>query len=62
MEEKVKEKKGVALKVFGVSLFIVGSLNAVLFWRGGMPLDVFNPSVMALGITFFIIGTLRGIE
>ena len=54
------EKKGVGLKVFGVCLFFIGGLNTMLCWRGGMQLYAFHPTLMAIGIAFFIAGTIRG--
>jgi len=62
MEEEIKEKKGIALKVFGVSLFLIGSLNTMLCWRGGIATNTFGPSVMFVGIALFIVGTIRGAE
>ena len=60
MEEEIKEKKGIATKVFGVSLFLIGSLNTMLCWRGGISANAFGPSVMVVGIALFMIGTVRG--
>jgi len=60
MEEEIEEKKGIALKVFGVSLFIIGSLNTMLCWRGGISTNTFGPIVMLAGIALFIAGTIRG--
>jgi hypothetical protein len=62
MEKEIKEKKGVPLKVFGVCLFLIGSLTTMLHWRGGMPVSAFNPIIMVVGVAFFIIGTIRGLE
>ena len=33
MEEEIKEKKGVGLKAFGMSLILLSSLNLMLSWR-----------------------------
>ena len=62
MEKEVKEKKGVPLKVFGVSLFFIGALTTMLNWRGGMPVNAFPPMIMVVGVAFFIIGTILGLE
>ncbi len=58
--EEEGEKKGVGLKVFGVCLFITGSLSTMLCWRGGLPVSPFHPIAMAVGIAFIIAGTIRG--
>jgi hypothetical protein len=60
MEEKDKEKKGVAIKFFGMSLILLGSLNMVFYWRGGFPMSPLHPIVMGVGIALFIFGGLRG--
>ena len=60
MEEEVKEKKGVALKAFGMSLILLSSLDLMFCWRGGFPVGVFYPTIMAAGIALFTIGVLRG--
>ena len=62
MEEEIQEKKGIAIKVFGISLFLIGALNTMLCWRGGIAANTFGPSVMLAGIILFIIGTIRGAE
>lgn len=62
MEEEIQEKKGIAIKVFGVSLFLIGSLNTMLCWRGGLSANTFGPIVMIVGIALFIIGTVRGMD
>lgn len=61
MEEE-KTKRGVGIKVFGVSLIILGSLNLMLCWRGGLAVYPFYPAIMVVGIVLFIFGTLRGAE
>ena len=60
--EEEREKKGVGLKVFGVCLVILGSLNTALCWRGGLPVYSFHPPLIVVGIVFFIIGNIRGKE
>lgn len=60
--EELEEKKGIGIKVFGVSLFLIGSLNTMLFWRGGLSDNIFGPSIILAGIALFIIGTIRGID
>ncbi len=53
-------KKGVKTKIFGVMLICLASLDAMLFWRGGLELSGFYISIFAAGVAFFIIGTIRG--
>lgn len=60
MEEVKGKKKGIELRVFGVVLFLLGSLNAMLSWRGSFELQGFYGTLMVTGIVFFIIGLLRG--
>lgn len=60
MEEKDKEKKGVALKFFGMSLILLSSLNMVFYWRGGFPMSPLYPTIMVAGIALFVFGILRG--
>lgn len=60
MEEEVKEKKGVGLKAFGMSLILLASLNLLFCWRGGFPVGVFYPAIMAVGIALFVFGVVRG--
>ena len=37
--ENPEPRKGVILKIFGVILIFLASLNVMLFWRGGMPVS-----------------------
>lgn len=60
MEEVKEKKKGIELRVFGVVLFLLGSLNAMLSWRGSFEFQGFYGTLMVSGIVFFIIGLLRG--
>ncbi|MEK6725035.1 MAG: hypothetical protein AABY54_00570 [Deltaproteobacteria bacterium] len=60
MEEEIKEKKGVGLKAFGMSLILLSSLNLMLSWRGGFPIDLFYPTILVVGIALFVVGTLKG--
>lgn len=60
MENEIKEKKGVALKAFGMSLILLSSLDLMFCWRGGFPVGVFYPTIMVVGIALFTMGVLRG--
>jgi len=60
MEDQIKEKKGVGLKVFGMSLVLLSSLNLMLSWRGGFSIDLFYPMILAVGVALFVVGTLKG--
>ena len=60
MEKEIKEKKGIALKAFGMSLILLASLDLTFCWRGGFPVGVFYPTIMVVGIVLFVFGILRG--
>lgn len=60
MENEIKEKKGVALKAFGMSLILLSILNLMFCWRGGFPVGVFYPTIMVAGIAMFAMGVVRG--
>jgi hypothetical protein len=60
MEEESKEKKGVGLKVFGILLVLLSSLNLMFSWRGGFSIDYFYPMIFVVGVAFFVVGTLKG--
>ncbi len=61
MEKEIykEEKQGTALKVFGVVLIILGSLNLMLCWRGGLSISPFYPVILLIGLGLFIIGKLK---
>ena len=58
-EKYREEKQGIALKTFGVVLIILGSLNLMLCWRGGLAISPFYPVILVIGIALFIIGKLK---
>ena len=60
MEEEFKEKKGVALKMFGMSLILLSSLDLMFCWRGGFPVGILYPTILVAGIVMFTFGQIRG--
>ena len=60
MEEEFKEKKGVALKMFGMSLILLSSLDLMFSWRAGFPVGILYPTILAAGIAMFALGQMRG--
>ncbi len=60
MEEEVKEKKGAGLKVLGMSLILLSSLNLMFCWRAGFHVGVLYPAIMVVGVLLFVSGVLRG--
>ena len=51
--------KGVILKIFGVVLVFLGSLDLMLFWRGGVPIDFFHVFLLIIGAFFYAFGSFR---
>ncbi len=60
MEEEFKEKKGVVLKMFGMSLILLSSLDLMFSWRSGFPIGILYPAILVAGTAMFVFGTLRG--
>ena len=52
--------KGVVTKIFGVVLIILGSLDMMLSWRGGMEVNPFHIGIFASGIVLFALGAAMG--
>jgi hypothetical protein len=51
--------KGVITKIFGVVLIILGSLDMMLSWRGGMEVNPFHIGLFLGGIVLFALGAAR---
>ena len=52
-------RKGVAIKLFGVVLIIVGILDSMLSWRGGFEVNGGYALLIGFGIFLYAIGALR---
>jgi len=52
--------KGVAARILGVSLMVLGMLNGMLAWRGALPENDFALILWLAGALLFVIGVLRG--
>ncbi|NQU56999.1 MAG: hypothetical protein HQ513_07175 [Rhodospirillales bacterium] len=52
--------KGVVTKIFGVVLIILGSLDMMLSWRGGMEVNPFHVGIFMGGIVLFALGAALG--
>jgi len=60
MEDSKEKKKGIEIRVFGVILFFLGFLNAMLSWKGNFEFQSFYGTLMTVGIILFIFGLIRG--
>jgi len=52
--------KGVVTRIFGVVLIILGSLDMMLSWRGGMEVNAFHAGIFMVGIILFALGAAMG--
>ncbi len=52
-------KVGVKTKLFGVVLIFVGTMDAMLAWRGGLALDGFYVFLIAAGLALTVVGSIR---
>jgi len=56
-----RNTRGAIVRLFGVILIILGSLNAMLSWRGGFEMLSLPVMLIAVGIVLCVIGAiLRG--
>ena len=51
--------RGAIIRLFGVILIILGTLNSMLMWRGGFMLSTVYVGMIAFGLFLFLIGTIR---
>ncbi len=54
--------KGVVTKIFGVVLIVLGSLDMMLSWRGGMEVNAFHIGIFVSGVVLFAIGAAMGVS
>lgn len=59
MEDSKERKKGIEIRVFGVVLFLLGFLNALLSWKGNFEFQSFYGTLMIVGIVLFVFGLIR---
>lgn len=52
--------KGTILKIFGIILIFLGTLDLMLFWRGGLPTTFFHLLLLIIGAVLFTVGFMRG--
>jgi len=52
--------KGAIIRLFGVVLIFVGTLDAMLLWRGGLALDSSYTLLICTGVALFALGAVRG--
>lgn len=55
----IGNSRGAVIKLFGVILIILGSLDTMLSWRGGLELLPFHGALIATGILLCLIGAVR---
>ena len=57
--EQAGAPRGVAAKILGVVMVIVGGLDMMLFWRNGQAPSWFFVSIIAIGLLVYFIGSVR---
>ena len=55
-----RPRKGVAIKLFGVTLVCLGVLDSMLSWRGGFQVEGAYALMIALGVFLYALGAIRG--
>jgi len=51
--------RGAVIKLFGVILIILGTLDTMLSWRGGLDLAPFHGALIATGLLLCLVGAVR---
>ncbi len=51
--------RGAVFRIFGVILIILGWLNTMLSWRGGLEIVPFHAMLIAAGLLLCMIGAIR---
>ena len=51
--------RGAIIRLFGVILIILGTLNSMLMWRGGFTVNSLYIGMIASGLFLHWIGTIR---
>lgn len=52
-------KKGVMIKIFGVILLLLGAMDCMLMWRGGLPVSINFYAFIVIGLILIVIGSIR---
>jgi len=50
--------RGAVVRIFGVILIILGALDTMLSWRGGLELNPFHAFLIAAGLFLCLIGAI----
>ncbi len=51
--------KGAIIKLFGVVLIFLGTLDSMLSWRGGFAVSDFYVFLIASGVLLYAVGAIR---
>jgi hypothetical protein len=51
--------RGAVIRLFGVILVILGTLDSMLMWRGGFVLSNVYVGMIVSGLFLYVIGTIR---
>ena len=51
--------RGAIIRLFGVIFIILGTLNSMLMWRGGLTLDSLYVGMIASGFFLYMIGSIK---
>jgi hypothetical protein len=51
--------RGAVIRLFGVILVILGTLNTMLSWRGGFEVLPFHAMLIVTGLLLCLIGAIR---
>ena len=57
--ETDNHSRGAIIRIFGVILVILGTLDSMLMWRGGFALSNLYVGMIASGLFLCLIGTIR---
>lgn len=49
---------GAIVRLFGVILIMLGALNSMLAWRGGLELFSFHAALLLAGLLFCLVGAI----
>ena len=51
--------RGAIIRLFGVILVILGTLDIMLSWRGGFAVEPFHAALIGVGLLLCLIGAIR---
>ena len=51
--------RGAIFRIFGVILLILGALDTMLSWRGGLEVQAFHAGLIGVGVLLCVIGAIR---